>query len=60
VTQAWNASYTQTGANVAFTYEGYNATISAGSTLTGMGFNGTWSGTNTSPTAFYVNGTLCH
>jgi hypothetical protein len=60
VTQAWNANYTQTGANVTFTYESYNATIAAGSTLSGMGFNGTWSGTNTAPTAFYVNGTLCH
>jgi hypothetical protein len=60
VTQAWNANYTQTGANVKFTYESYNATISAGSTLSGMGFNGTWSGSNIAPTAFYVNGTLCH
>jgi len=60
VTEAWNANYTQTGANVKFTYESYNATIAAGSTLSGTGFNGTWSGTNTAPTAFYVNGTLCH
>jgi hypothetical protein len=35
-------------------------TIAAGTTLSGMGFNGTWSGTNTAPTAFYVNGTLCY
>jgi hypothetical protein len=59
VTQAWNANYTQTGANVQFTYESYNATIAAGATLSGMGFNGTWSGSNVAPTAFYVNGTLC-
>jgi len=59
VTQAWNANYSQTGANVKFTYEGYNATIAAGATLSGMGFNGTWSGSNVAPTAFYVNGTLC-
>jgi len=24
-----------------------------------MGFNASYSGTNTAPTAFYVNGTLC-
>jgi hypothetical protein len=50
----------QTGANVKFTYESYNASIAAGTTLSGMGFNGTWSGTNVAPTAFYLNGTLCH
>ena len=59
VTQAWNANYSQTGANVKFTYESYNATIAAGATLSGAGFNGTWSGSNVAPTAFYVNGTLC-
>jgi len=38
----------------------YNAAITPGATLTGMGFNGSYSGTNNAPTAFYVNGTLCH
>jgi hypothetical protein len=59
LTQAWNANYSQRGTNVNFTYESYNATIAAGATLSGMGFNGTWSGSNVAPTAFYVNGTLC-
>jgi hypothetical protein len=60
VTESWNSNYSQSGANAKFTNESYNATIAAGATLTGMGFNGSYSGTNTSPTAFYVNGTLCH
>ncbi len=59
VTQAWDANYSQHGANVTFTSESYDSTIAAGKTLSGMGFNGTWSGSNVAPTAFYVNGTLC-
>jgi hypothetical protein len=38
----------------------YNPTIAAGATLSGMGFNASYSGTNTAPTAFYVNGTKCN
>jgi hypothetical protein len=60
VTQSWDSTYSQTGANITFTYESYDATIAAGATLSGMGFNGNWSGSNVAPTAFYVNGTLCH
>jgi hypothetical protein len=60
VTQAWNANYSQSGANVTFTNESYNGTIAVGATLSGMGFNGSYSGNNKAPTAFYVNGTQCH
>jgi len=59
ITQAWSASYSQTGANVTLTNESYNATIAPGATLTGIGFNGSYTGTNPAPSAFYVNGTLC-
>jgi hypothetical protein len=34
--------------------------IAAGTTISGIGFNGSYSGTNTAPAAFYLNGTLCH
>jgi hypothetical protein len=37
----------------------WNPTIAAGATLSGMGFNASFSGTNAAPSAFYVNGTLC-
>jgi cellulase/cellobiase CelA1 len=60
LTQSWNANYTQNGANVTLTNMSYNAQISAGATLNGVGFNGSYSGSNPAPTAFYVNGTLCH
>ena len=59
ITQAWDATYTQSGANAKLTYMSYDSTIAPGATLSGVGFNGSYSGTNTAPTAFYVNGTLC-
>jgi cellulose 1,4-beta-cellobiosidase len=59
ITQAWNSSYTQTGPNAALTAASWNKNIAPGTTLSGMGFNASYSGTNTAPTAFYVNGTLC-
>ena len=60
ITQSWNSEYTQTGANATLTNESWNPTTAAGATLSGVGFNGSYSGTNSAPTAFYVNGTLCH
>ena len=59
VTQSWNASYNQSGANVTMTNMSYNNSIAPGATLSGMGFGASYSGANTSPTAFYVNGTKC-
>ena len=59
ITQSWNASYTQKGANATLTYESYNATIAPGATIGGIGFNASYSGTNTAPSAFFLNGTLC-
>jgi cellulose binding protein with CBM2 domain/Big-like domain-containing protein/fibronectin type III domain protein len=60
LTQSWNANYTQNGPSVTLTNMSYNARISAGATLNGVGFNGSYSGSNPAPTAFYVNGTVCH
>jgi len=59
ITQSWDAGYTQKGANATLTNESYNATIAPGATIGGIGFNASYSGTNTAPSAFYVNGTLC-
>ena len=59
ITQAWNSSYAQNGKNASLTNLGWNPTIAPGGTLSGMGFNASYSGTNAAPTAFYVNGTLC-
>ena len=59
VTQLWNGTETQSGANVTVTSLSYNGSIPAGGSYNGMGFNGTWSGTNAVPTSFAVNGITC-
>jgi O-glycosyl hydrolase len=58
ITQIWNASDTQAGGNVSATNLSYNGSIAPGAN-TNFGFNGSWSGTNTSPTAFSLNGVAC-
>ena len=61
VTQLWNGSETQSGANVTVSNLSYNGSIAAGGSYNGMGFNGTWNGsTNSVPTAFAVNGHTCN
>lgn len=58
ITQIWNASYSQSGGNVSASNLSYNGTIAPGSN-TNFGFNGSWNGSNSSPTAFFLNGTAC-
>jgi len=61
VSQLWNGTETQSGANVTVKNLSYNGSIPAGATLTGVGFNGTWNNvTNAVPTSFAVNGTTCN
>ena len=60
ITQAWEANYRHSGANVTLTNESYNGQIAPGATVNGIGFNASYHGTNTAPSAFYVNGTLCN
>ncbi|GAC1516438.1 MAG: hypothetical protein NVS1B11_37130 [Terriglobales bacterium] len=57
--QSWNSNYTQSGKNVVMTNASWNGNIPAGSTISGIGFNANYSGTNTNPTSFYLNGILC-
>ena len=59
ITQAWNSNYTQSGRSVTLTNASWNATIAAGATLTGIGWNANYSGPNVSPVVFYLNGTQC-
>ncbi|MER6629368.1 endo-1,4-beta-xylanase [Streptomyces sp. NPDC000987] len=49
VTQAWNATCTQSGAAVTCTNASYNGTVPDGGSVT-FGFNGSWSGSNPVPT----------
>ncbi len=48
VTNAWNASVTQVGADVSAVNAPYNGTIPPGGTQT-FGFQGTWSAANPTP-----------
>ncbi len=60
ITQLWNGSYTQSGSAVTITNASYNGSIPAGGVLNSSpGFNGSWSGGNSPPTAFTLNGTAC-
>ncbi|OWV08063.1 hypothetical protein B5D80_13500, partial [Micromonospora wenchangensis] len=58
VTQAWNATVTQSGAQVTARNVSYNAAIGTGATVS-FGFNGSWNGSNPKPTSFTLNGTTC-
>jgi sugar lactone lactonase YvrE len=59
ITQAWNSDYSQKGADATLTNANWNPTIAAGTTINGIGFNASYSGSNPAPTAFYLNGTKC-
>ncbi|WP_328749752.1 endo-1,4-beta-xylanase [Streptomyces sp. NBC_00285] len=48
VTQAWNATCTQSGAAVSCSNASYNGTVPDGGSVT-FGFNGSWSGSNPLP-----------
>lgn len=56
--QLWSAGYTQSGEHVTATNLPYNATIAPGSSVN-FGFTGTFTNSDTSPTAFTVNGAGC-
>ncbi|MBQ1074947.1 cellulase family glycosylhydrolase [Micromonospora sp. C31] len=58
VTSAWNATVTSAGADVTAADVGYNAAIGTNGTVS-FGFNGSWSGANTAPTSFALNGLTC-
>ena len=59
ISQLWNGTETQSGANVTVKSLSYNGSIPAGGSYSGMGFNGTRNGANAVPTSFAVNGTTC-
>lgn len=58
ITNAWNATVTQSGASVTATNVSYNTTISPGGSQS-FGFQGTWTANDASPASFSVNGTAC-
>jgi hypothetical protein len=59
VTEAWNASLTQSGSSVRAANVSYNGNL-ATSASTSFGFNGTWNNSsNPAPASFAVNGVAC-
>ncbi|MCU7730862.1 cellulose binding domain-containing protein [Actinoplanes sp. KI2] len=58
VTQLWNGTVSQSGAQVTVTNASYNASIGTGGTA-GFGFNGSWTGSNPAPAVFTLNGVAC-
>ncbi|WP_306827512.1 cellulase family glycosylhydrolase [Catenuloplanes nepalensis] len=58
VTQAWNATVTQSGAAVTARNASYNAGLGTNASVS-FGFNGSWSGSNANPATFALNGTTC-
>ncbi|BCL17998.1 cellulase family glycosylhydrolase [Micromonospora sagamiensis] len=58
VGQGWSATYSQTGAAVTARSLSYNGALATGAS-TNIGFNGTWTGSNPTPTSFTLNGTVC-
>ncbi|WP_051724164.1 cellulase family glycosylhydrolase [Micromonospora chokoriensis] len=58
VTQAWNATVTSSGDQVTARNMSYNAAIATNATVS-FGFNGSWTGGNTAPSSFALNGVTC-
>ncbi len=58
ITQIWDASHTQSGANVSVTNLSQNGTIAPNATVS-FGFLGSWNATNNKPASFTLNGVTC-
>lgn len=59
ITQAWNATTTQSGGQVTARNMSYNGSIGTNAS-TSFGFNGSWNNSsNPAPASFTLNGTVC-
>lgn len=59
ITQAWNSSASQNGPAVTLKNASWNAAIAPGASVTGIGFNASYTGANVAPRTFYLNGAVC-
>jgi endoglucanase len=59
IQELWNGTVTQTGTAVAISNVSWNAIIPANGDLAGIGFNAAYTGANSNPTQFYLNGVPC-
>ncbi|WP_127509448.1 glycoside hydrolase family 6 protein [Actinoplanes solisilvae] len=58
ITQGWSATISQSGQNVTATNPSWSTAIPTNGSVN-FGFNANYSGTNTSPASFSLNGTVC-
>jgi len=58
ITNAWNATVSQSGSSVTAANASYDAAISPGGSVS-FGFQGTWASNDTAPASFRLNGTAC-
>ncbi|PZF84909.1 cellulose binding domain-containing protein, partial [Micromonospora endophytica] len=58
VTQGWSATWSQSGNAVTARSQSWNGSLGNGAS-TNIGFNGSFTGANPSPTSFTLNGTVC-
>ena len=59
LSSAWNATASQSGEAITMQSMSYNGAIAPGGSVTGIGFTANFSGTNSVPAAFTLNGTAC-
>jgi endoglucanase len=59
ITNGWSANWTQQTTAVTATNADHNRTIAAGATVSGLGFNASYSGSNARPASFTLNGQTC-
>jgi hypothetical protein len=59
IQSGWNGTFTQTGQNVTVTNAAYDGTIAANGGTVSVGFNGTDTGLDPAPTAFFINNAVC-
>jgi len=60
VTQGWNGNFTQSSKTVTVKNASWNGSVANGATISDVGFNGAYTGTNGDPTNFKVNGVTCN
>ena len=56
VQSGWNGTWTQSGSKVTVASASWNGTIAANGDTVSLGFNGTDTGQDPAPAAFYING----
>jgi cellulose 1,4-beta-cellobiosidase len=59
ITNFWNSKISQNGADVTAANESYNGTLASGGSVS-FGFNGSYSGTNSVPATFTLDGVTCN